>query len=98
MDTLHYLLARASDHQQARTLTATVLRLLSVVPVDDKAIAAAFDLGWRDLEDAIIHESARLAGVEAIVTRDSDFRSGPPESLVALSPGEAVALALSDPD
>ena len=98
VDTLHYLLTRASGSQQARSLTASILRLLPVIAVDERAIHSAFDLGWNDLEDAIIRESARLAGMEAIVTRDSDFQGPASDRPVCLTPAEGGAIALSDPE
>ena len=88
VDTLHYLLVRAAGQSEARHLLGTILTLLSVLPVDQRVISSASALDWPDFEDAIIHEAARLSGMDAIVTRDKDFNSS---AVLALSPLEAVA-------
>jgi len=90
VDTLYSLLRRTLDTGKASELTRVVRRLLGIAPVDADVIDAALALGWRDLEDAIIHESARRAGLSMIVTRDArDFRNG---SLVVADAGEALAM------
>lgn len=69
--TLHYLLNKHSDAATSRRHLLAVRRILPIAAVDGPVIDAALQLGWRDFEDAIVHESARLAGAEAIVTRDA---------------------------
>ena len=88
VDTLHYLLVRAAGPSKAHHLLETILTLLSVVPVDQRVISSAYALYWPDFEDAIIHEAARLSGMDAIVTRDKDFNAS---AVAVLSPAEAVA-------
>ncbi|MDP2832021.1 MAG: PIN domain-containing protein [Pseudomonadota bacterium] len=67
--TLDYLLAKAFDTPTRKRHLHTVRRLLAVAAVDAQVIDAAMNMGWDDFEDAIVHESARLAGAVAIVTR-----------------------------
>ncbi|WP_435103725.1 type II toxin-antitoxin system VapC family toxin [Arhodomonas sp. AD133] len=88
VDTLYYLLNRASDQRTAKRLLTDILGLMSILPVNDQVILAALQLGWTDLEDAIIHESARLSGMDAIITRDKGFSAG---TLPALTATEVLA-------
>lgn len=92
-DTLDYLLAKAFDQPTRRRHLRTVRRLLSVAAVDAAVIDAAMNLDWDDFEDAIAHESARLAGAIAIVTRNPrDYAAA---TLNIYSPTEFCAALLS---
>lgn len=89
-DTLDYLLAKAFDTPTRKRHLHTVRRLLAVAAVDAQVIDAAMSLGWEDFEDAIVHESARLAGAVAIVTRNpSDYSSA---TLSVYTPSEFCAV------
>jgi hypothetical protein len=44
--------------------------LFDVAPVTRAVLTDALDLDFPDYEDAVLHEAARHAGAEAIVTRD----------------------------
>lgn len=88
-DTLDYLLAKAFDTPTRKRHLHTVRRLLAVAAVDAQVIDAAMNMGWDDFEDAIVHESARLAGAAAIVTRNpSDYSSA---TLRVYTPSEFCA-------
>lgn len=92
VDTLYYLLCREREHQTAQEILEAILTLHDIVPVDGDVIHSAFHLGWSDLEDAIIHQAARKAGIHIIVTHDQSFGSG---SVITVSAAEAIALASS---
>ena len=69
--TIHYLAARANGARAARRHVGTLLRLFDVAPVTRMVLTDALDLPFADYEDAVLHEAARHAGAEAIVTRDA---------------------------
>ncbi len=89
VDTLFYLLKRATSGEEARRHVITLLSMLTVLDVTEPCIRRAIDSAWPDLEDAIVYQSARAAGVDVIVTRDlRGFASG---ALPLLAPAELVA-------
>ncbi|MFZ5484078.1 MAG: PIN domain-containing protein [Pseudomonadota bacterium] len=91
VDTLDYILTKAYALPERRKHLSTVRRLLAIATVDATVIDAALNLGWDDLEDAIVHESARLAGATAIVTRNPDDFAG--ASIAIHTPTEFCAIA-----
>ncbi|MFT4241345.1 MAG: PIN domain-containing protein [Acidovorax sp.] len=74
--TLFYLAARALDARSARGQIETLLRLFDVAPVTRMVLADALGTGFSDYEDAVLHEAARHAGVQGIVTRNVRDFSG----------------------
>jgi predicted nucleic acid-binding protein len=89
VDTLEYLLTKTLSRKAARKHLHTLLRILKVISVDQAVIDAALALNWPDLEDAIVYQSARLAGLQGIVSRDgSGFRGG---ELAVLTPLELLS-------
>lgn len=77
VDTLEYILLEVLSRKAARQHLHTLLNILKVIPVDQAVIDAALALDWSDLEDAIVYQSTRLAGLQGIVSRDgSGFRGG----------------------
>ena len=73
--TIYYLLARHGGAKSARRHVAALLGIFAVAPVDHSVLLAAAQRGWRDYEDAVLHEAAVEVGAEAIITRNaSDFR------------------------
>ncbi len=91
VDTLDYLLIRGLDRKQARFHLGNVRKTLHIAAVTEAVIDAALALNWPDLEDAIVHESARLCGVDAIVTRNPvDFSTA---SLPIFGPKQLTAIA-----
>lgn len=91
VDTLDYLLTKAYALPERRRHLTTIRRLLAIAAVDAQVIDAALKLGWNDLEDAIVHESARLAGASAIVTRNAGDFAG--ATLAIYTPTEFCAIA-----
>ena len=88
--TIHYVAARAVGTQQSHREITRLLLLFNIAPVTHQVLASALSLPFRDFEDAVIHEAARLADADGIVTRDSaDFGQATlpvytPEALLTL--------------
>jgi len=73
--TVYYLVHRELGAQRAREVVHDLTRILTVIPVDEAVINEALGENWPDLEDAIVHASARRAGVTHLVTRNpKDYR------------------------
>ena len=70
MTTIHYLATKAVGTRTAQGHIRTLLGLFEVAPVTRAVLTDALDLDLADYEDAVLHEAARHAGAEAIVTRD----------------------------
>lgn len=78
LTTLHYLVAKEQGRKAALETIATLLKLFEVAPVTGAVLAAALDNPGRDYEDAVLVESARLAGADALITRNPrDFIKAP---------------------
>jgi predicted nucleic acid-binding protein len=91
--TIHYLSTRQLAKQQATIAVENLLRLFDVAAVSRQILTSALTLSFRDYEDAVLHEAARAAGVDAIVTRNlGDFAQAQlpvyePLALVAILSG-----------
>ena len=67
---IFYIARKANAVRDLRQAVQALLQKVGVCPVDKSILTAAFALRFVDYEDAVQHESATAAGVEAIVTRD----------------------------
>ncbi|MDZ4804642.1 MAG: PIN domain-containing protein [Candidatus Eisenbacteria bacterium] len=87
---IHYLAQKAVGATKARQHVRMLLSLLEVAPVGRPVLEDALTLGFRDFEDAVTHESARLAGADGIVTRNGrDYLRA---TIPVHSPADAIAL------
>ncbi len=68
--TVFYLAGKSVGTVGARRHVATLLSLFDVAAVSRRVLEDALALGFKDFEDAVLHEAARHAGASAIVTRD----------------------------
>ena len=94
--TIAYLGAKALGSRKAAVHVRNILSLFEVAPVDGLVLAQALDQSFPDFEDAVLHESGRMAGANAIVTRNGkDFARA---SLPILSPQELLAIAAASQD
>jgi predicted nucleic acid-binding protein len=91
--TIHYLAARSLGERTAREWVGGLLRILRVAPVDHGTIEAALRSAVADFEDAVLHECARRAEADGIVTRDADLFAGTPEGPAIWRPS-ALRLVL----
>jgi predicted nucleic acid-binding protein len=91
--TIHYLAERSVGGVVARRHVEELLTIFDVADVDGQVLRRALDLGFDDYEDAVLHEAARLAKVDAIVTRNAkDFAKA---SLPVLDPPRLLAAILA---
>jgi len=82
--TVHYLTGRATNIRKAKSLTTLLMSLVEIAPVDRTVLSNALTNGFTDYKDAIIHESAVMIGVEAIITRNlKDYKKA---TLPVMSP------------
>ncbi|MFB1487822.1 MULTISPECIES: PIN domain-containing protein [unclassified Thiocapsa] len=72
IDPLHNELARKLGAARARSEIQRVCAILAIAPVDAGVIDGAIGLDWRYLDDALTLESARLSGVDYLVTLNGD--------------------------
>ncbi len=73
-----------------------LVRLFEIVTTDKQVLQNAFDLEFSDYEDAVQCASAIIAGLDAIVTRDtSDFEKSPKP---VYSPGEFLERFIIEGD
>lgn len=88
LTTLHYLAAKALGTRKARSQIQRLLELFEVADVTQDVLRSALTLKFPDFEDAVLHEAARLSGVDAIVTRNGkDFGNA---TLPVLAPQELL--------
>ena len=71
--TVCYILEKTPglSKQQVREALRQLLNTFEVASVGRSALMAALEGGFDDYEDAVLYESGRRAGAEAIITRDS---------------------------
>jgi hypothetical protein len=67
---IFHLAAKAAGAAAARRHFNTLLGLFDIAAVGRAVLADAVDLGFKDCENAVLHEAARHAAATAIVTRD----------------------------
>ncbi len=88
--TVRYLLQKSIGSKRASRHIKTMLSLFDIAPVTRIVLADALNIPFSDYEDAVIHESARHAGVQYIITRDlSGFRKA---KLYVLTPDEFIRM------
>lgn len=89
LTTLHYLLHKALGPTQALAQIRTLLSLFEVAPVTRAVLEDALKLEFADFEDAVLHEAARHAGVNYIITRNlKDFKTA---DIVTFAPIEFIS-------
>jgi predicted nucleic acid-binding protein len=95
LTTIHYLAAKAVGPRAAERHLRTLLGLFEVASVTRAVLTDALDLDFSDYEDAVLHEAARHASAEAIVTRDpKGFAKG---RLKVYAPEELLRLMQAAP-
>jgi predicted nucleic-acid-binding protein len=87
---IFYILRRQVGNEVARELLSRLLQHLQVASVTDEVIRDALQSAITDFEDAVVSESANVAGVEVSITRNtSDFTAS---SIPAILPEEFLAM------
>ena len=94
--TLYYLIQKEKGDGLSRKEIQRLLVMYEVAPVTRAVLEGALLLELDDYEDAVLSEAARLAGVDTILTRNTeDFKKSlvramtPREMLSALKSGGA---------
>lgn len=88
--TLHYLVSKYLDRQQANLTVTKLLQVFNIAAVDQQVILKALALGWKDFEDAVQMAAALQAQADYLVTRNpKDFKD---ELVRVLQPGDLLAL------
>ena len=73
--TIHYLLSKHLEKESAITSINSIMALFEIAPVNRLVIENALQSKFTDFEDSVLHESARHAGAEYIITRNiKDFK------------------------
>lgn len=88
--TVFYLVRKKVGSAVAQEKIGELLTRFAVAPVGRAVIEDALALGFSDFEDAVLHEAARHARADALVTRNvGDFQRG---SLSIYTPDELLRL------
>lgn len=88
--TVFYITRKALGLEAAHTSVRFLLKLFHAAPITHDVLASAIDLDFGDYEDAVLHEAARAAGVDGIVTRNTrDFGRS---KLAVYTPAELVGV------
>ena len=88
--TIHYLLSKHLDKEKAITSINSIMALFEIASVNRLVIENALKLKFTDFEDSVLHESARHAGAEYIITRNiKDFKK---TQIPAFTPTEFLSM------
>lgn len=88
--TIHYLVAKSVGRKAADDAVAVLMSLFRVLPVTHAVLDSALKAGFDDFEDAVLHETARHASLDGIVTRDATgFRTA---SVAVYQPDELIRI------
>jgi predicted nucleic acid-binding protein len=88
IESLHDHLTRTHGHLGASVKLNELRAMLEIAPVDAAVIDSAIGLGWRYFDDALIHECARVNGLDHVITLNPpDFSEA---TLPVLAPGELL--------
>lgn len=91
--TVYYLLSKYLDKKTAMISINSIMALFEVASVNRIVIESALKSKFTDFEDSVLHESARHAGVEYIITRNvKDFKSA---QIPAFTPVEFLSMLKS---
>ena len=86
--TVHYLARKALGERRAREAVADLLAVFDIVPFTRAVLQGALALPFADFEDAVLHEAARQATADVLVTRNlDDYRHA---TLPVYSPADLV--------
>ena len=72
--TCHYIMQRQIGTETALVAVQRIVRIFEVAPITRRVLEGAFELRFRDFEDAVLHEAARQVSATGIVTSNvNDF-------------------------
>lgn len=85
---LHDHLTRTHGYLGASAKLNELRAMLEIAPVDAEVIDSAMGLGWRYFDDALLHECARVNGLDHVISLNApDFDEA---TLPVLAPGELL--------
>ncbi len=88
--TIHYLLSKNLDKKNAITSINSIIALFEIASVNRLVIENALKSKFTVFEDSVLHESARHAGAEYIITRNiKDFKN---TKIPAFTPTEFLSM------
>ncbi len=88
--TIDYLVAKHLNRTASRLTVQRLLKIFQVATVDQRILNIAVDSLFEDFEDAVLYQSGKNAGVDAIVTRNNrDFKHA---LLPVYSPDELLEI------
>lgn len=88
--TIHYLVAKWKDIETANAVVGSSLKLFNISPVNRAVLEEALEMNFADFEDAVLHQSAIHANLDAILTRNKkDFSKA---DIPVYTPSELIAL------
>jgi len=88
--TLHYLISKSKNKEEANQIIKTLLMLFSITPVDKTTLLKACDDNGIDYEDSVIYSSAKISKIDIIITRDN--RGFKNSKVKVLKPKEFLAI------
>ena len=89
--TIHYLACKVIGVDSAMDEIVKLMKLFEVAPVNRAVLETAVSSGFKDFEDAVLHESALYKEAQGIVTRD---RKGFTKSKIHIYSPEELLLML----
>lgn len=88
--TIEYILGQSMPSNKVRSTLYRLFEMFDIATVNRSVIHEALQSKMRDFEDAVLAYSAKLAGVDIIVTRNvKDFKHSPVKTL---DPQEFLAV------
>ncbi len=91
LTTIHSLAGKELGKDRAHSIVGTLISLFEILPVTRAVVESAWLLDWEDFEDGVLHEAARHAGVEILVTRD--VKGFSKSMLSVFSPDQLLSMA-----
>jgi len=87
---IYYILRKLSSSDKAKDFIRTIIKYISIIPVDHHNVSNALDSGFTDFEDAVQYYSALTHQCDYIITRNTeDYKES---KITVLEPGEFIAL------
>lgn len=90
---IFYLASKFAGSDRAKQEVNNLLSIFEIAPVDQAVLQEALKSDFKDFEDAVLHEAAKQAHVQGIVTRNQkDFQNA---SLPIYGPDELYRIVVS---
>lgn len=88
--TIYYILRKSVGNARAAETIRWMIETFEITPCDAEFLSAAAQSAMTDFEDAVVTYSARRAGCDVVVTRNtSDFDHSP---ILAVTPAQLLEM------